>query len=101
LQIYDWQSERWFSVATGELLGSLNWAKDSSTVYFQDQLDSQEAIFRANVTTKHAERVFGFGEILRGSAAHFSFSGLDDTGSFYVMVERGGTDIYALDLELP
>lgn len=101
LQVYDWQSKKWFTVTSGELLGSLNWARDSSAVYFQDQLDSQEAIFRASMTTKHAERVFGFGEILRGSAAHFSFSGLDDAGSFYVMVERGGTDIYALDLELP
>jgi hypothetical protein len=45
--------------------------------------------------------VFGFGELLRGSATHCYFSGLDRSGSLYVMIERGVTDIYALDLDLP
>jgi hypothetical protein len=47
------------------------------------------------------ERVLGFGELLRGSATHCYFSGLDRAGSFYAIVERGTTDIYSLDLDLP
>jgi hypothetical protein len=70
-------------------------------IYFQDQIDEQESVFRASVTSRKVERVFGFGELLRGSATHCYFTGLDQAGALYVMIERGVTDIYALDLDLP
>jgi hypothetical protein len=82
-------------------LAALHWSADSSSVYFQDQLDEEESVFRADMAVPRVERVFGFGEILRGSATHCLFSGLSRDGSIYVMLERGLTDIYALDLELP
>lgn len=54
-----------------------------------------------SVATQKVGRVAGFGEVLRGSAAHCFFSGLGQDGSLYVTLERGLTDIYALDLDLP
>jgi hypothetical protein len=82
-------------------LDSPQWSLDGSLLYYQDQLDDEESVFRVNVATRRVERVFGFGEILRGSATHCFFSGLDRDGSLHVMLERGLTDIYALDLDLP
>jgi len=101
LLLYDMQKSNWAQLASGGLLESLHWAHDGSTIYFQDQIDEQESIFRASVASRKVERVFGFGELLRGSATHCYFTGLNRTGSFYVMIERGLTDIYALDLDLP
>jgi Tol biopolymer transport system component/DNA-binding winged helix-turn-helix (wHTH) protein len=101
LLLYDVQKADWSLLASGGLLESLHWAPDSSMIYFQDQIDAEESIFRGNVASRKVERVFGFGELLRGSATHCYFSGLDRTGSFYVMLERGMTDIYALDLDFP
>jgi hypothetical protein len=53
------------------------------------------------IANHQVEKVFGCGEILRSSPSHCIFSGLGLDGSLYVMVERGLTDIYALDLDLP
>jgi Tol biopolymer transport system component/DNA-binding winged helix-turn-helix (wHTH) protein len=101
LLLYDVQKSSWTQLSSAGLLESLHWAHDSSTIYFQDQTDDQESIFRGNVASGKVERVFGFGELLRGSATHCYFTGLDRSGALYVMIERGVTDIYALDLDLP
>lgn len=101
LLLYDVQKAEWTSLASGGLLGSLHWARDSSMIYFQDQLDVQESVFRGSVASRKVDRIFGFGEILQGAATHCYFTGLDRTGSIYVMIERGLTDIYSLDLDLP
>jgi Tol biopolymer transport system component len=101
LLLYDVQKAAWSFLDSGGLLGSLHWARDSSAVYFQDQIDEQESVFRGSVASRKVERVFGFGELLSGSATHCYFTGLDRTGAIYVMIERGSTDIYSLDLDLP
>jgi Tol biopolymer transport system component len=101
LLLYDVQREKWFPIASGAYLEAPLWSPDSSSIYFQDQLDEEESVFRADVGTQRVSRVMGFGEILRGSAAHCIFSGLGRDGSLYIMIERGLTDIYALDLDLP
>jgi Tol biopolymer transport system component/DNA-binding winged helix-turn-helix (wHTH) protein len=99
--LYDVQKADWIFLSSGGLLGAPHWSHDSSMLYFQDQLDEQESVFRGSVASRKVERVFGFGELLRGSATHCYFTGLDRTGSIYVMIERGLTDIYSLDLDLP
>jgi Tol biopolymer transport system component len=101
LVLLDMQRGKWTSVASGGLLERPYWSANGSYIYFQDQLDEEESIFRVSVSSLKIERVAGFGDILRGSAAHCFFSGLGQDGSLYVMLERGLTDIYALDLELP
>jgi Tol biopolymer transport system component len=101
LVLYDVQSEKWSPIASGGSLEAPHWSLDSSSIYFQDQLDDEESVFRADVSTQRVSRILGFGEILRGSATRCLFSGLGRDGSLYVMIERGLTDIYALDLDLP
>src|SRR2546430_16978439 len=75
--------------------------RSSAAIYFQDQLDSEQAIYRVKIANRQVEKVFSCGEILRSSPSHCIFSGLGLDGSLYVMVERGLTDIYALHLDLP
>jgi len=99
--LYDVHKETWTSIASGGLLQSPHWSSDGAFVYFQDQLDDEESVFRANVVTKKVDRVSGFAPMLRGSAAQCLFSGVAANGSLYMMIERGATEIYALDLDLP
>jgi len=101
LVLFDVQRGKWAAIASGGFLDAPHWSADSSSIYFQDQLDDQEFVFRADVATQRVQRVVGFGEILRVRATHCFFSGLGRDGSIYVMLERGLTDIYALDLDLP
>ena len=101
LLLYDFLTEKWSDVAEGGLLGAPFWTCGSSALYFQDQLGSEQAIYRVNIANRQVEKVFSCGEILRSSPSHCIFSGLGSDGSLYVMVERGLTDIYALDLDLP
>jgi Tol biopolymer transport system component/DNA-binding winged helix-turn-helix (wHTH) protein len=101
LVLFDFQRGKWATVASGGFLEAPYWSPDSSSIYFQDQLDDQESVFRADLATQRVQRVLGFGEILRVSASHCFFSGWGRDGSMYVMLERGLTDIYALDLDLP
>jgi len=101
LLLYDFQTQKWSGVAEGGLLGAPYWTSGSAAIYFQDQLDSQQAIYRVKIANGQVEKVCSCGEILRSSPSHCIFSGAGLDGSLYVMVERGLTDIYALDLDLP
>jgi Tol biopolymer transport system component/DNA-binding winged helix-turn-helix (wHTH) protein len=101
LLLFDVQKGKWSALASGGYLEAPYWSSDGSSIYFQDQLDDRESVFRADVATQRVQLVLGFGEILRVSATHCFFSGLGRDGSIYVMLERGLTDIYALDLDLP
>lgn len=99
--LYDVHKDTWSVIASGGLLQAPYWSSDSAFVYFQDQLDDEETVFRANVATNKVDRVSGFAPMLRGSAAQCLFNGVGPNGSLYVMIERGATEIYALDLDLP
>ncbi|MCU1240441.1 MAG: hypothetical protein JWO71_1167 [Candidatus Acidoferrum typicum] len=101
LVLYDMRKEAWSPIASGGFLQSPYWSSEGESVYFQDQLDDEESVFRADVVTKKVDRISGFRTILRGSATQCLFSGVARDGSLYMMIERGGTEIYALDLDLP
>ena len=100
LLLYDFQSEKWSPLGEGGLIGIPYWSADSSAVYFQDQLEKEQSVYRVGVPGGKAQLVYSFADTL-GNPAHYLFNGLDTSGSLYVTVERGLTDIYALDLDLP
>jgi Tol biopolymer transport system component/DNA-binding winged helix-turn-helix (wHTH) protein len=99
LLLYDFQTEKWATLAEGALLGIPYWSEDSVAIYFQDQLEKEQSVFRIDVAAEKTQVVHGFKELHH--PAHYFFNGLDDKGWLYVTVERGLTDIYALDLDLP
>jgi len=100
LLLYDFLTEKWSDVAEGGLLGAPFWT--SAPPPFISGSTRQRA---GHLSREHRESPgregVQCGEILRGSPSHCIFSGLGLDGSLYVMVERGLTDIYALDLDLP
>jgi Tol biopolymer transport system component len=98
---YDLRDDQWSEIASGGLLHAPSWSVDGSSIYFQDQLDDQQTVFRFDVVSHRVRRVMGFGAILRGSAVQCLFSGVGRDGSIYAIIDRGMTDIYALDLDLP
>jgi Tol biopolymer transport system component/DNA-binding winged helix-turn-helix (wHTH) protein len=100
LMLYDVRKERWSEGGSGKLLGTPYWGGDGS-VYFQDVLDADETVYKKEWPSGKVSRVTGFGDILRASASHCIFSGVGKDGTLYVMLERGLTDIYSLDLDLP
>jgi Tol biopolymer transport system component len=100
LVLYDFQSKAWSVLAEGGLVGIPYWSDDSSTVYFQDQLEREQSVFRVGVTGGQPQHVYGFGDVSE-SPEHYLFNGLDSRGWLYVTIDRGLTDIYALDLDLP
>jgi Tol biopolymer transport system component/DNA-binding winged helix-turn-helix (wHTH) protein len=101
LVLLELQRGKRLTVASGGFIEKPFWSEDGAYIYFQDQLDDEESVFRVGTATQAVERVAGFAEILRGSAAHCFLSGLGRDGTLYLMLERGLTDIYALDLDLP
>jgi len=101
LMIYDMHKETWREGASGGMLSAAYWVADGSAVYFQDALDADESVYKKEMVSGTVSRVTGFGDILRASASHCIFSGVGKDGSLYVMLERGLTDIYSLDLDLP
>jgi Tol biopolymer transport system component/DNA-binding winged helix-turn-helix (wHTH) protein len=101
LMLYDVRKDEWSEIASGGFLQAPHWSADGSSIYFQDELNDAESVFRVDVATRRAERVLGFESILRGSATQCLFSGVGADGSIYTMIERGVTDIYAVDLDLP
>jgi len=101
LMIYDVKKEVWEEGASGGALGSLYWSADGSAVYFQDMLDADETVYKKEWPSGRVSQVKGFGDVLRASASHCILSGVGKDGSLYVMLERGLTDIYSLDLDLP
>jgi len=88
-------------VAEGGLLGAPYWTSGSAAICFQDQLDSEQGHL------SHEDRESPGGESLQlrrnpsQQPLTCIFRGVGLDGSLYLMVERGLTDIYALDLDLP
>ena len=70
-------------------------------MYSQDTDDVEEAIFRAPMAKREAERVVRLGELLSTGAARAIFYGVESDGSLYVTVDHGDVDVYAVDLKLP
>jgi Tol biopolymer transport system component len=100
LVLYDFQTRKWNPVAEGKLIGIPYWSDDSSAIYFQDELEKEQSVFRVDLRRNQVDRIYSFGSILQ-SPAHYLFNGLNAQGWLYVTVEQGLTDIYALDLDLP
>lgn len=100
LLLYDFQTEKWAPLAEGGLLSRPYWSDDNASLYFQDRLEKEQSVFRIDVPGGKIEVVYKFKDSLHNSA-HYFFNGLDDKGWLYVTVERGLTDVYALDLDLP
>ncbi len=102
VMLFDFQTQKWTEIAGGgKLFFHLESTRDLEYLYFQDLLEIGEPLYRVRAGTSKRERVMSFESTLRTGVIRCAFAGLTADGSPIVLANRGGTDVYALDLYLP
>ncbi|HEY6126700.1 MAG TPA: winged helix-turn-helix domain-containing protein [Candidatus Acidoferrum sp.] len=96
--LYSAEKKSWSVLAEANTPRGMRWSADGKFIYYQEMGDPEQAVYRIRLTRPAREKVLGFGAML-GSQCHFT--GVAPDGSIYATLDRGGTDLYALDLELP
>jgi len=99
--VYTLDSQKWSIVAEATSAQGMRWSADSNSVYYQETADPEQSVFRVRLGRALPEKVFGFGDFLGSMASQCRFTGVAPDGSIYATVDRGGTDIYALDVRFP
>jgi Tol biopolymer transport system component/DNA-binding winged helix-turn-helix (wHTH) protein len=98
--LYTIATKKWSVLAEAINAQGMRWSADSNYVYFQEMADAEQSVYRVRVG-RALEKVVGFKDFLGSMASQCHFTGVAPDGSVYATVDRGGTDIYALDLKLP
>jgi len=99
--LYTIATKKWSVLAEAINAQGMRWSADSNYVYFQEMADAEQSVYRVRVGRALAEKVVGFKDYIGSMASQCHFTGVAPDGSVYATVDRGGTDIYALDLKLP
>lgn len=99
--LYTLSARSWSELAEANNAQGMRWSADSHFVYFQEMSDPEQSVYRVRLGREVPEKVTGFGDFLGSMASQCHFTGVAPDGSIYATVDRGGTDIYALDLKLP
>jgi Tol biopolymer transport system component/DNA-binding winged helix-turn-helix (wHTH) protein len=99
--LYTLSTQKWSVLAESTSAQGMRWSADSNYVYFQEMTDPEQSVYRVRLGRALPEKVVGFKDYLGSMASQCHFTGVAPDGSIYATVDRGGTDIYALDLKLP
>jgi Tol biopolymer transport system component/DNA-binding winged helix-turn-helix (wHTH) protein len=99
--LYSLQKKVWLVIADASNAQGMRWSADSNFVYYQELADPELAVYRVRLTPSSPEKIHGFSRLLDSMASQCHFTGVAPDGSIYATVDRGGTDLYALDLKLP
>jgi Tol biopolymer transport system component/DNA-binding winged helix-turn-helix (wHTH) protein len=102
LRLLDLRTRQWTDLVEGNVInGRMAWSKDGVFLYYQDLRDQYEPIFRIRAANHQREMVTDFKEILGASPSRAAFVALSPDGSPLATVLRTGSDVYALDLDIP
>jgi Tol biopolymer transport system component/DNA-binding winged helix-turn-helix (wHTH) protein len=102
LRLLDLRTQRWSELADGTTInGRLAWSKDGKYLYYQDLLGEYEPIYRLRISDHSRELMTDFKQILGASPSRVAFVGLSPDDSPLATVLRTGSDVYALDLDIP
>jgi hypothetical protein len=85
----------------GKLFYHLESTRDLQYVYFQDLLAPGDPLYRMRAGDSKIERVMSLESLLQSGVIRCTFAGLTADGFPIVLANRGGTDVYSLDLHLP
>jgi Tol biopolymer transport system component/DNA-binding winged helix-turn-helix (wHTH) protein len=99
--LYSLQKKAWSVIARASNAQGMRWSADSNFVYYQELADPEQAVYRVRLAPSSPEKILGFSRLLGSMASQCHFTGVAPDGSIYATVDRGGTDLYALDLKLP
>ena len=101
VMLFNFQTRRWNVMAHGHLLSALTWSPDARYLYFEDILEPKEPIYRMRPSDSKPERWTDFDALLQSGAIRCQFAGLGPDGSVLAAINRGGNDVYELELNLP
>jgi len=101
VMLLDAGSGEWRAVGEGHLMSEPQWSRDGRWLYFQDLLAEGQPIYRLGLSDGRKELFLSFEEQLRENAMRCGLSGMTPSGGLIITIDRSGSDIYALDLELP
>jgi Tol biopolymer transport system component/DNA-binding winged helix-turn-helix (wHTH) protein len=99
--LYHFDQQKWTVLAEASDPHGMRWSADSNYIYYQELSDAEQSVYRVRLVHSAPEKVFGFGRLLNSMASQCHFTGVAPDGSIYATLDRGGTDVYALDLRLP
>jgi Tol biopolymer transport system component/DNA-binding winged helix-turn-helix (wHTH) protein len=99
--LYSLDQKKWSVIADAGNTQGMRWSADGNYVYYQELGDPEQAVYRIRLGRPLPEKILGFGRMLASMASQCHFTGVAPDGSIYATVDRGGTDVYALDLKLP
>jgi Tol biopolymer transport system component/DNA-binding winged helix-turn-helix (wHTH) protein len=101
VKLLDLRTQKWTDLAKAVFLnGALCWSKDGKELYYQDVLDTNQPIFKIRMRDRKREFVTNAEPFLRSGTQRMLLSGLAPDGSLIVKLDRGGADIYALDVDI-
>ncbi|HVO56836.1 MAG TPA: winged helix-turn-helix domain-containing protein [Dongiaceae bacterium] len=101
LMLYSVKDQSWSVLAETNSAQGMRWSADSNFVYYQEMSDPEQSVYRVRLGHGAPERVLGFASLLASMASQCHFTGVAPDGAVYATVDRGGTDLYSLDLKLP
>ena len=99
--LYSFGSQQWTTLTEDANAQGMRWSADGNFVYFQKARDPEQSVYRIRIGSKQPEKVLGFATLLGSMASQCRFTGVAPDGSVYATLDRGGTDLYSLDLSLP
>jgi len=96
--LFDFHTQQWTRLAEAALLNGdgLTWSKDAKSLYFQDLLGRNEAVYSARIDNRKIELAASFEALLRNGAVRVTLSGIGPDGRLIVAVDRGGSNALAL-----
>jgi Tol biopolymer transport system component/DNA-binding winged helix-turn-helix (wHTH) protein len=102
IMLFNFQTRHWTQLAQGmSWSGAGSWSSDGKFLYVQDKLGKGMIVYRISMSSRKVEVAATFESLLNNGVQTVGLVGLAPDGSFVVLEDRGGSDIYALDLDLP
>jgi Tol biopolymer transport system component/DNA-binding winged helix-turn-helix (wHTH) protein len=101
LMLFDNQTRKWTTLASGATLHNPLWTRDGRTLYFQDLRATGQPVFRLDIESHTQKRVGGSSPYLRPDSIYSALTGLTPDGSPIMLEIHSIDDIYALDIAFP
>jgi Tol biopolymer transport system component len=102
LKLFQPSLGQWQELASGKFIEYPVWSRDGTYLYYGDQVDGRQKLFRERVSDRKIEAVLDLKGIPR-AAPYFggNWFGLTPDGTPLIMRDVGNREIYSLDLQLP
>jgi Tol biopolymer transport system component/DNA-binding winged helix-turn-helix (wHTH) protein len=101
IMLYALDGKNWSVISEASNAQGMRWSADGNFVYYQEMGDPEQSVYRVRIRRPAPEKVLGFSRMLESLASQCHFTGVAPDGSVYATLDRGGTDVYALDLKFP